>query len=270
MNPTAKRLFKLILNALDTLIERAIRTLPNRVLRRLEETVQRAQGKGWGAKTESAEVHAVLSQLPPASRRRPIALDVGANVGSWTAPLLDEAPDARVYCFEPSTVAFGHLADRFSGDERVHCERVAVGDRVGTARLWADTPGSRLGSLSKRRLDHIDIDFSHSEEVPVLTLDSWLAENPLRPNLLKIDVEGHELAVLQGATELLKSVEVVQFEFGGCNIDSRTYFQDFFYFFRDAGFRLYRLGPKGLQPLDAYDCILDESFSPTNFIAQRR
>lgn len=53
-------------------------------------------------------------------------------------------------------------------------------------------------------------------------------------------VEGHELDVLAGAEEALKSVQLVQFEFGGCNIDTRTYFQDFFYFFQQHGFAIHR------------------------------
>ena len=60
----------------------------------------------------------------------------------------------------------------------------------------------------------------------------------------------------------------MQFEFGGCNIDSWTHFQDFYYFFRDAGFRLYRLGPKGLDLIERYS-ELDEAFTTTNYFAQR-
>lgn len=249
-------------------VARVLMALPVRVLRHIEWASGVALGKGWGSGTVSQEVQAALSLLPPAARRSPVVLDVGANVGAWTAAILAVEPDATVYSFEPSPAAFLQLSTRFAGDNRVHQINAAVGDEVGTARLWADAPGSGLGSLSKRRLDHFGVDFSHSDEVPVLTLDSWHPGSPVQPVILKMDVEGHELAVLRGARETLKSVKVVQFEFGGCNVDSRTYFQDFFYFFQEAGFCLYRLGPKGLDRVERYS-ELDEVFTTTNYFAQR-
>ena len=48
----------------------------------------------------------------------------------------------------------------------------------------------------------------------------------LNPDLIKIDVEGHELDVLDSGRETVSRVWVVQFEFGGYNIDTRTCFHD--------------------------------------------
>ena len=61
------------------------------------------------------------------------------------------------------------------------------------------------------------------------------------PSIIKIDVEGNELDVLKGASDFLKDVKVIQFEFGGSNIDSRTFFQDYWYFFKEKDFDLLRL-----------------------------
>ena len=63
----------------------------------------------------------------------------------------------------------------------------------------------------------------------------------------------------------LKEIKIVQFEFGGCNIDSRTYFQDFYYFFTERNFEIYRLSPRGLKKIDKYS-ESDEIFDTTNFI----
>lgn len=64
-----------------------------------------------------------------------------------------------------------------------------------------------------------------------------------------------------------RAIKSVQFEFGGCNIDTRTFLQDFFYFFKQHRMRIHRITPFGyLQPLTAYREI-DEQFRTTNFLA---
>ena len=87
---------------------------------------------------------------------------------------------------------------------------------------------------------------------------------------MKLDVEGHELDVLRGAVRMLESqkIKMISFEFGSCNLDSRTYFQDFFYFFKEIGMStLFRITPSGyLSPIKEYQEIY-EQFRTTNFIA---
>jgi hypothetical protein len=67
-----------------------------------------------------------------------------------------------------------------------------------------------------------------------------------------------------------RRIDRILFEFGGCNIDSRSYFQDFYYFLRNFGFtQLFRLAPSGyLVPIPKYREI-DEQFRTTNFVAIR-
>jgi hypothetical protein len=86
--------------------------------------------------------------------------------------------------------------------------------------------------------------------------------------VVKLDVEGHEMDALQGAGQLLNGVRVVQFEFGICHIDTRTYFRDFWDFLTGLGFRIHRLGPNGLRALDQYS-ERDEVFAQTNYFAAR-
>jgi hypothetical protein len=88
-------------------------------------------------------------------------------------------------------------------------------------------------------------------------------------DLLKIDVEGHELSVLRGATKTMERglIKVVQFEFGGCNLDTRTNLQDFFYFFKEFKFVIGLVQPAGrIQLLEQYDEFY-EQYRTTNFVA---
>jgi FkbM family methyltransferase len=236
--------------------------LGSRSLQQLEARAQRAQGKGWGAETVEEET-AAIRDLLGVSPGPLLIVDAGANVGSWTQAALRTFPQARVHAFEPSAVAGGQLTATVGRDPRVTIHRMALSDHDGEALLYANEPGSPIGSLTKRRL--VGAEFRHEEMVPVRSLASWARSMALdRIDVLKLDVEGHELDALRGAGALLRDMRVVQFEFGGCNIDTRTFFQDFWYLFADAGFQLYRLGPGGLNPVHRYS-ESDEVFTTTNY-----
>lgn len=256
-------------SAVSAVAVRGVGALPLAALRAVETSARLAQGKGWDSGTVVQEVAASVSLLPKPTPPQPTVLDVGANVGLWSEALLASVPGAEVFAFEPSYAAFQQLTNRFQGRDNVHLVNAAVGRASGAGKLWADQAGSGLGSLTRRRLDHFGIDFSHSEEVRIVTLDEWCRENRVTPQVLKMDVEGHELDVLRGAEQMLREVQVVQFEFGGCNIDTRTYFQDFFYLLTESGFNIMRLTPKGLVAVPAYR-EQDESFETTNYFAVRR
>ena len=108
------------------------------------------------------------------------------------------------------------------------------------------------------------------EEIKIKTIDSYCDEHAIKTiNLLKLDIEGHELDALKGAKRMLSSgaIDFIQFEFGGCNIDSRTYFQDFYYLLKDD-FRFFRILKDGLFPIKSYKEEY-EVFITTNFLAEK-
>ena len=83
-----------------------------------------------------------------------------------------------------------------------------------------------------------------------------------------MDVEGHELDVLKGGFKTLALAKVVQFEFGGCNIDTRTFFQDFWYLLTEAGFQIHRISEGGPIHISHYS-EQEECFRTTNYLAVR-
>lgn len=236
------------------------------ILRALEKQVLRGLGKGHGTKSISTEVNCIRKLLGP--RKISTCVDIGANVGSYTSELLRQFPDAQVYSFEPSETNVAKLRARFSDMARVHLVPCAVSDCEGEANLYSNEPGSGLASLLKRDLDYLDISFDEFELVRTLRFDDfWHQEMKSTPiDILKLDIEGMELSALKGAEQALERTHAVQFEFGGTNIDSRTYFRDFWDFFAARNFRLHRITPFGSLEIKKYT-ERDETFTTTNYIA---
>ncbi|MFN8245330.1 MAG: hypothetical protein U0T56_02965 [Ferruginibacter sp.] len=85
-----------------------------------------------------------------------------------------------------------------------------------------------------------------------------------------MDVEGHELSCLKGASTMIKNgaIDFIQFEFGGCNIDSRTYLQDFWYLLHDQ-YNFYRIVKDGLMPIEQYNERW-EIFKNINFLLEKK
>lgn len=232
----------------------------------VEKIAANAQGKGYGAATIEKEIlycHQFLNY------QTKLAVDIGGNVGDYTAELRRTNPQLEIHIFEPASVNVVKLNFRFKSDELVKIVPLAVSDKASSeAILFSDEFGSGLASLTHRKLDHFNILFNATESVEtVLFEDYW--KNKLQSrniDIIKIDIEGHELAALNGFGDALNAVKVIQFEFGGCNIDTRTYFQDFWYFFKERHFAIYRITPFGPEKLTRYK-ESDEFFSTTNYIA---
>lgn len=252
-------------------MSRGIALLPKLLLKgasSIERVAAYAQGKGYGTSSirqENALVHKLLNRQPQ------LAIDIGGNIGEYTAEVRRRNPLAEIHTFEPSSTNVGELRHRFRDDKNIFIVPFAVSDKVGAATLYSDDHGSGLASLTQRKLDHFGIDFNVKESIDTIRFeDYWIkALNARHLDIVKIDIEGHELAALKGFGNAISSTSVFQFEFGGCNIDTRTFFQDFWYFFKEHEFEIFRITPLGLDRITVYG-ELDEFFSTTNFIAAKK
>jgi FkbM family methyltransferase len=237
-------------------------------MRALDAYLNFLMGKGSGTGWDLA--HEIKTALACVHRKCPVVFDVGANVGEWSEAFLANVPAARLYLFEPSPGAQNAIRARNLGE--VMLVPCAVGDRPGKARLLFSSPLDRTASLHQRRESYFRHNKYQSLEVDVVTLDQIIQERQIDfVDFVKMDIEGHELRALEGASAALQArrIGAFSFEFGAGNINSRTFFRDLWDFLVEHGFRLSRITPSGrLLPIDNYyeDCEYFRGVS--NYIAE--
>jgi FkbM family methyltransferase len=134
-----------------------------------------------------------------------VVLDVGANVGI-SAMMMARwcGSEGHIYAFEPSPTPKKLLAQHLELNglaDRVTISECALSDAEGTATFYASGISGK-SALSKANIGQE----SEAVKVPVTTIDSYCEANKIKPSLIKIDVEGFEFKVLNGARKTMKEV----------------------------------------------------------------
>lgn len=241
----------------------------SKILDRIIRILHNVNGIGYEVASIQSEVKLVKRVLGQSSPK--VLIDVGGNIGLYTDQLLKDFQNVEVHIFEPSLTNTNILSNKFSLNKNVTVNPVGLSNVNETVKLYSDVLGSGLGSLTKRHLDHFNINFDQSETIEVIKFIDYYNTNfkGQTIDLFKIDVEGHEMDVFEGCEEVIDNIKCIQFEFGGCNIDTKTYFQDFWYFLKKRNFDIYRISPIGLISIERYSKEL-ENFRTTNFICVNR
>jgi FkbM family methyltransferase len=142
---------------------------------------------------------------PGAPRTTGDAIDVGAHTGAFADELLRSGLFSRVIAFEPNPVNADALSAQASRDARLEVVRAAAGEHPGEAEMHCDSD-SATGSLLEYSDQYATRGPVRRLAVAVVSLDGYrerAAPGAAPIRLLKIDTQGHDLAVLRGARGLL-------------------------------------------------------------------
>jgi FkbM family methyltransferase len=200
-----------------------------------------------------------------------IFFDAGANIGSYSEAVVQVLHDknVKIYAFEPVAYTFSLLSKAIGGLKDIHLFNHGLGDKEETLTIYSNFETSGAATLYNHSLNMYKTGRRLTEQVSVKTLDAVCATEAVSGiDFLKLDVEGHELKVLQGAQGLLcgNRIRFIQFEFGPCNVYSRTYFKDFWDLL-SGRYSIYRILNNGLCEIKSYNESL-EIFRTANFLAE--
>jgi FkbM family methyltransferase len=194
--------------------------------------------------------------------------DVGANVGGWSSHFLRLNSSLKLHLFEPSQATHSILKRKMANYD-ICINQFGLSDECCQSELFVANTSSTLNSMYKRINVH-GLEMDSSELVEMRTIDSYCDANSIaRIDYLKVDVEGHELAVFKGAKNMLSksAIDFIQFEYGGCNLDSRVFLCDIWTLLQSYGYTVGKLFPDGVHFYDSYDQTL-ETFAYANFVAK--
>lgn len=227
----------------------------------------KGSGSGWDTKGEVKSISRFINN------NNPVIFDIGANDGRWSLELcrhLDAG--AKFYLFECASYCFHGLERRMKDIPNAKIIKHALSDHQGSIDFHVTTVGSGCGSVHERK-DAGIIDYDYKKiKVEAVSLDNFCADNQIEHiDFLKMDIEGHEYTALKGALRMLKEhkISALSFEFGSSNVNSRTYFKDFFELLSGNGYNIYRIIPGGLisSRITFYSENLEYFRGATNYIA---
>lgn len=148
---------------------------------------------GYGGFTAAA-LYALAGRKPHGT-----FFDVGANIGIYSALLGTSFPDLTIHAFEPFPASCDNLeAIATANGLHITLHQCAMSDEIGTAALTISAQSDASNSLSTRRNSGVG-----TIDVPTTTLDETVRTLGVVPDLIKIDVERHEPAVVRGGIATL-------------------------------------------------------------------
>jgi FkbM family methyltransferase len=186
-----------------------------------------------------------LDLIPDGMTLDGLILDVGANVGDFAAVVRRLEPRSRVTCFEPGREPLAQLRRRFLDDPNVRIDGRAVSNESGVSVLNMPENSEFASLLPQQELlgtmyPGLGSQVVATEQIETVDLDSVVTE-PVR--LLKIDVQGHEIAAFDGARRTVHHTSAVLVEVNFVShYEGDVGFAEIDSYLRGCGFELVGLG----------------------------
>ena len=223
----------------------------------------------FGNSPDSNGEFRLLAELIAGSRKPPVIVDIGANIGEYSSEVSKLLKgNGLLFAAEPCSGTHQTLIKNTSGlPTPVNYLKVAFSDSVGQVELFVVGAGAGTNSLEK------EITTANSTEwVERTTIDAFLEASTVKEiDLVKVDTEGHDFAVIRGAVNSLKAgkIGVLQFEYNWRWMGQRAFLRDVFNFIGDMNYNFGRVTPAGVE-LHKQWCPALETLVEDNYVIIRK
>lgn len=192
----SKILLKPIINRLDIEKTLKINSGKSRIICRLQDWIP------WNIYLHGSYIIEELYEnyMFPISSKSSTIFDVGANIGYYTIQFAQKT-EGIVYAFEPMSYQYNTLLKNIEINElnNVYPVQQIVSDSVGKERIY-------FSGINNTAASSVVVETEDYEDIPTITLDQFCKEKNIEfIDLIKIDVEGYEMNVLKGLSEMLKT-----------------------------------------------------------------
>ena len=201
-----------------------------------------------------------------------IIIDAGANTGYYAKYILSINPFIKIHCFEPSTRTFNTLIMNMTDEwknGKVVCNNLGLSNESKEAELFIYDELDGRNSLHFNQVYNINPNAVNKETIKLTTLTKYVSNNNIsRIDYLKIDVEGHESKVIEGASDLInqKVIKCIQFEYSNNWRAAGFTLEDVFNKLNKYGYKFYRLAIWGKIPIKNFNKKL-ENYKHANYVA---
>lgn len=195
-------------------------------------------------------------------------IDAGANSGQYGSELRNWNFQGRVISFEPTSAAFNALSDRAARDGNWRVFNLALGSEDGKAEINVASNSGQSSSLmpmlESHRQSAPEIRYVSTEQISIRRLDGALVGlvGPNESLMLKMDVQGSEHLVLEGATLTLPQVRLIECELSVVKLyDGQLLFPQMLSLLDELGFTPIHFSSGFSDPISGHCLQLDATFA---------
>jgi FkbM family methyltransferase len=133
-----------------------------------------------------------------------VIIDAGANIGSFSVFSSHIKKNVTVYAFEPTKGTFDVLKKNTAAYKNIFCYNLGLGEEATTKKIFFSTHSTGGSAFEDRGIVESHTSSDLSQMADIITIDAFVKQNNIsRVDFIKIDTEGYEAKILNGARETI-------------------------------------------------------------------